>query len=260
MATYVRTTNEGCCSVSFLKFVLHIFNFIFFLAGCAVLGVGLWTVIDKHHYVNLLTTSTYVATSYILIIAGITVLIVTVIGCIAVRQEDRCLLLIYTFLLLLIFLLEAVAGVIAYVYQEQVISELEISMNGTFTSQYQFDESRTAAIDRLQRKYKCCGALGFEDWHYSRWLKENPEEKRKVPDSCCKTETLSCGVRDHPSNIHDVGCIRALERQIKDHLNILGGVGLGICLVQVFGMILSCCLYMTIRDYIRPKKHYNYER
>ncbi|XP_076310725.1 CD151 antigen-like isoform X1 [Tachypleus tridentatus] len=260
MAAYRRRTYEGCCSVSFLKYVLYVFNVLFFFAGWAVLGVGLWTVIDKHHYVNLLATSTYAATSYILIIAGITVLFVTVIGCIGVRQEDRCLLLIYTFMLLLIFLLEAVAGIIAYVYQEQVRSELAVYMNGTFNSYYYFDQGRTDAIDSLQRKYKCCGALDFEDWHYSRWLKENPDVKNKVPDSCCITETPSCGVRDHPSNIHDDSCIGALEKEIKDHLNILGAVGLGFCFVQVFGMIISCCLYISIRDYIGPKKHYNYER
>jgi hypothetical protein len=42
----------------------------------------------------------------------------------------------------------------------------------------------------------------FEDWRFSRWLKENPDLKNLVPDSCCISMTQNCGVRDHPSNIY----------------------------------------------------------
>lgn len=46
------------------------------------------------------------------------------------------------------------------------------------------------------------------------------------------------------------GCIYALTRSLETHLNILGAVGLGICILQVFGMIFSCCLYVKLRDVI----------
>lgn len=241
--------DDGCCNVHFLKYVLFIFNFVFLTAGCVVLGVGLWTVIDKHHYISLLSTSTYAATTYILILAGVIVLFVTALGCVGIWQENRCLIVLYTFMLLLIFLLEAVAGVIAYIYEEQVLNELQSSLNESFVTNYKFDEARTHAIDDLQRKFDCCGASNYSDWRYSKWLIENPKEKKKVPDTCCRTETLNCGVRDHPSNIYQDGCVNALANEIKDHLNILGAVGLGICLVQVFGMFFSCCLYIKLRHY-----------
>ncbi|WP_278924693.1 tetraspanin family protein, partial [Pseudophaeobacter profundi] len=85
-----------------------------------VLAVGLWSVIYKHQYVSLLTTSTYVLTGYVLVVAGALVLLVVILGCCGVWRENRCLLLVYTFLLLLIFLLEVMAGLLAYVYQAQV--------------------------------------------------------------------------------------------------------------------------------------------
>lgn len=53
-------------------------------------------------------------------------------------------------------------------------------------------------------QFKCCGALRFEDWVVSEWHKDENvlENGSLVPDSCCKTPTLLCGRRDHPSNIH----------------------------------------------------------
>lgn len=248
MATY-RKRDEGCCSVQFLKYALHIFNFIFLLTGCAVFAVGLWTVIAKQHYFSILNTSTYAATAYILITAGVIVFLVSILGCVGIVKEDRCCILAYTFLLLLIFLLEAVAGVIAYIYEEQVWSELQNTLNSTFVSDYKYDQAKTDAIDDLQRKYNCCGAESYKDWAYSRWLLEAKDIYHKVPDSCCITETLNCGVRTHPSNAYHRGCATALANQIKDNLIVLGAVGLGICLVQIIGMIFSCCLYVQLRDY-----------
>lgn len=244
-----RSKDEGCCSVNFLKYILFIFNFVFLMAGCAVLGIGIWTVVEKHSYVSVLTTVTYVSVAYLLVVAGAVVLLVSVVGCVGVWKEDRWALLVYTFMLLLIFVMEAVAGVVAYVYQDQLRTELEANLNATFLTSYALDPARTRDIDGLQRDFKCCGAKNADDWLHSVWLRRNPQLNNTVPDSCCKTESVRCGVRSHPSNINDRGCIPLLEEYFKEHLIVLGAIGLGICVVQVFGLILSCCLYVKLRDY-----------
>lgn len=240
--------DRGCCSVNFLKYVLFIFNFIFLLGGIAVLGVAIWTLTEKHQFVSLLTTSTYAATSYILLLSGLIVVLAAFLGCCSVLREDRCCLLVYTFLLLLVFLLEAVAGVLAYVYEEQVMAELGLTLTQTFNDNYMYNPEMTTAIDKMQMQYHCCGALTFSQWRESRWLKENFDVNNTVPDSCCKTPSAYCGVRDHPSNIWYNGCIHKFEDELGRHLVILGAVGCGISLVQVFGMILACCLYVKLKD------------
>lgn len=259
MATYYKKSREdGCCSVNFLKYVLFIFNFIFFLAGCAVLGVGIWTVISKHEYISLLSTSTYAVIAYLLIAAGILTIIVSIVGFVGVVREDRCALLLYTFMLLLIFLMEAVAGVMAYIYEEQVSHELQANLNETFLENYGFDDYRTEAIDAMQREFQCCGGVYYNDWQYSGWVKENilqskrssnPEPVNMVPESCCITKTPNCATSRHPSNIYQEPCSHKFAASIREHLIILGAVGLGICIVQIFGMIFSCCLYVQLKDY-----------
>lgn len=111
-------------------------------------------------------------------------------------------------------------------------------------------------------QFKCCGSHNYSDWKDSVWI-QKPENKRLVPDSCCKTPSELCGRRDHPSNIYKVevqelfisspwlvlfsiqhfyfifctlpqgGCIMKLEHFIQSQLYILGAVGVGIAFLQV---------------------------
>ena len=53
-----------------------------------------------------------------------------------------------------------------------------------------------------------------------------------MPDSCCKTVSLGCGSRDHPSNIHYTGCRHPLGRELGRHLAWLTAASLAIALLQ----------------------------
>uniref|UniRef100_A0A1B6E5Y5 Tetraspanin n=1 Tax=Clastoptera arizonana TaxID=38151 RepID=A0A1B6E5Y5_9HEMI len=243
----IKTRDSDFCSINFLTYFFHIFNIVFLLTGGGVLAVGIWSVLYKHEYVSLLTTVTYPLTSYVLILAGGLVLFVSVVGCCGVWRENRCTLLVYTFLLLLIFLLEVMSGLLAYIYQGQVDTELTLNLNSTFLETYRIKDPETLAIDRMQQQLYCCGAESFEDWKYSIWMKESPGIKILVPDSCCWSPSPGCGKSINPSNIYYAGCKHGFGRILKEQLNIIGAVGLGICVIQVFGMILSCCLYLKLR-------------
>jgi CD151 antigen len=82
-----------------------------------------------------------------------------------------------------------------------------MTLSDTFARNYAVSERHTKAIDLMQQNYMCCGAVRFEDYRESLWLKSRrsdlirPIENRTVPDSCCVTMTKGCGVSHHPSNI-----------------------------------------------------------
>ncbi|XP_060031843.1 CD151 antigen isoform X2 [Erinaceus europaeus] len=219
------------------------------LAGLAVMAVGIWTLVLKSSYISLLSSGTYLATAYILVVAGVVVMVTGVLGCCATFKERRNLLRLYFILLLLIFLLELVAGVLAYVYYQQLSSELKENLRDTLTKRYQQQghEAVTSAVDKLQQEFRCCGSNNSEDWRESAWVHSPEAQGRVVPDSCCKTLTPGCGTRDHASNIYKGGCISKLETFIQEHLQVIGAVGLGVACVQVFGMIFTCCLYKNLK-------------
>ncbi|XP_043600853.1 CD151 antigen-like isoform X2 [Bombus pyrosoma] len=248
-STRLRTRDDGCCSVNFLKYVLHIYNVVLFLSGLVVGGIGIWTVISKHNYVSLMTTSTYPALAYALIVAGFLAVVGSWLGCGGVTSENRCVLLIYVFVVMLVFVLEAGVGALARLYEEQVGPELKMNLNRTFLENYSMRSRETSAIDQMQIEFKCCGAVRFEDWLVSEWHKGEDvlKDGSLVPDSCCKTPTHLCGRRDHPSNIHYTGCIYKFLETTKDHLIILGAVGLGLSVLELFGIVLGSCLYIKLR-------------
>lgn len=64
------------------------------LAGGAVLAVGVWTLVEKSDYISLLNSSFYSASAYILIAAGLIVIVTGIIGCCATLKEMRSLLIV----------------------------------------------------------------------------------------------------------------------------------------------------------------------
>lgn len=252
----VQGEKTHTCGTICLKYLLLLFNLLFWLAGGAVLAVGVWTLVEKSDYVSLLNSSFYSASAYILIAAGVIVIVTGIIGCCATLKETKSLLIVYLSLLLFIFLLEIIAAVLAYItYQEcfpfchQLDEELRQNLKVTMQQKYKQpgEESVTQAVDKLQQEFKCCGSHNYSDWTDSGWIQEN---ERFVPDSCCKTPSDLCGRRDHPSNIYKTegGCIEKMEDFILSQLYILGVVGIGTAFLQLVGMMFTCCLYRNLKE------------
>lgn len=113
----------------------------------------------------------------------------------------------YIILLILVFLFELSSGIVAYIYEQNVSDELNMTLSDTFLKKYAVSERVTKAVDLMQQNFKCCGAIRFEEYRESVWLRSKrndlivEREGRLVPDSCCVTMTEKCGVSDHPSNI-----------------------------------------------------------
>ncbi|XP_044050505.1 CD151 antigen isoform X2 [Siniperca chuatsi] len=239
------------CGTICLKYLLFLFNILFWLAGGAVLAVGVWTLVEKSDYISLLNSSFYSASAYILIAAGVIVIVTGIIGCCATLKEMKSLLIVYLILLLCIFLLEIIAGALAYITYQELDEELRQNLKATMQQKYQQpgEESVTQAVDKLQQEFKCCGSHNFSDWRGCVWI-QAAENERLVPDSCCKTPSDLCGRRDHPSNIYKVegGCIMKLEEFILSQLYILGAVGVGIAFLQLVGMMFTCCLYRNLKE------------
>ncbi|XP_006172116.1 tetraspanin-11 [Tupaia chinensis] len=214
-----------------LKYLLFVFNFFFWVGGAAVLAVGVWTLGGESGCARVVAT-----------------------GCVGFRAivlEQKSCLSTYLCLLLVIFLVELVAGVLAHVYYQRLSDELKQHLNRTLTESYGQPKAQeiTAAVDLLQQDFKCCGSNSSADWQHSAYVLSREAEGRRVPDSCCKTVVARCGQRAHPSNIYKVegGCITKLEQFLADHLLLMGAVGLGVACLQICGMVLTCCLHQRLQ-------------
>lgn len=249
--------DRGCCSVFFLKGVLVVFNFLFGLIGCVLIGVSLWTLLDKSAYMGVMSSEVFTATTYILLATGIAAVILAIIGCAGTVREIRCLLLTYGFLVMVVFIVEAIAAVLAFLYSKTVHLELVRTFNQTLVKEYNYKDRVTKSIDRLQKDLQCCGSDGYRDWRHSKWFLDSTEntEGLHLPDTCCKTLTRNCGISAHPSNINEWGCVNKLEMYLRDHLFILGIVAVAAAVLQLLGIIFSCCLVRQIHVRKRRLKY-----
>ena len=100
-------------------------------------------------------------------------------------------------------------------------------------------EGVTIAWNLAQNTLKCCGVTNSDDWQNS---------DKRIPDSCYKDATCDPDFKEckkGPSG--DVfgppgsnGCYTKMETFVKSETNLVGGIGIGIALLQVLGVIIAC--------------------
>ncbi|XP_018564815.1 CD151 antigen-like [Anoplophora glabripennis] len=236
-----------CCGVSAIKAVLYVFQFVFLVTGLALCVIGVWAFLRTFHFMNVLDSTAYSSTIFLFISTGCLVILVAILGCCAIPKHRTKLLFCYTLFLVLIFLMEALVGVLSYIYQENIDEEMNLRFNSTLLTTYKQMDGKTESIDVIQQRLACCGAESYQDWKYSNWL-QNTAVLNKVPDSCCKSILYECGIRDHPSNIFLEGCSEPVASQLKWFLWLICAVSLGFCLIQVIGIIFGIVLFLKLES------------
>jgi CD151 antigen len=237
------------CGHSCLKYTLFAFNFLFWILGIVVLGVGIYSRINSDNYDSLLGDGGVSSAANILIAAGIFVAIIGFVGCCGAMKQNKVMLIIYFILVLLIFILEIVAGALAYTKKDLMEEHLSKNLKKVVDTSYGTANPDTAtkamikAIDWFQKEVKCCGATGYEEWKTSNWGKQQANNTL-APESCCKVKADKCNT--DKTDIYTVGCIDAGKQFVKDHMWQVGGVGVGIAVVQVFVMVAAILLCRNI--------------
>ena len=141
-------------------------------------------------------------------------------------------------------MLEAVLGGLSFLIHAAIESDDVKILDEFFVTKYgEEDSGLDAAIDHLQQEYSCCGSQSFEDWVSSEW--RSRQSILKVPDSCCKSMSLGCGKRDHPSNIAYTGCLSRVSEMIVKTLVLITMKSILMCIIEGIGLILSIC-YLSL--------------
>lgn len=156
-------------------------------------------------------------------------------------RNSSLVLCLFIFSLLFLFTLQLIIGLIAFISvtpnsegKDEFMSSLIENLNAT-----ELLETHQTEMESLYGTFKCCGWNQYDDY-------EIHNKDNAVPDTCCKTVVPNCGQRKHPSNIYYDGCVDRFGPILKEYLLILGSVALGFSIVEVFGLIFSCCLYVQM--------------
>ncbi|XP_031586176.1 CD9 antigen-like isoform X1 [Oreochromis aureus] len=218
-----------------VKYALFIFNFVFWLAGTAVLAVGLWLRFDSRTaglFEGEESPSVFFTGVYILIAAGALMMVVGFLGCCGAIKESPCMLGLFFFFLLLIFAAEVAAGIWGLSNSDQVVEDITEFYKQTYAN---YKDTKQPALKETLRLIHfgldCCGPTGTVI--------------DAARDICPKQEGLQVLVTK--------SCPAAIDEVFNNKLHIIGGVGIGIGVIMIFGMIFSmmlCCAIKRSRDYV----------
>ncbi|XP_029909441.1 CD9 molecule a isoform X2 [Myripristis murdjan] len=212
-----------------VKYLMFAFNLVFWLAGTAVLAIGLWLRFDsktKGLFEGADSPYVFYTGVYILIGAGALMMVVGFLGCCGAIQESPCMLGLFFFFLLIIFAVEVAAGIWGFSNQSKIVSDITTFYMETY-NEYKStgDERLRETLRVIQTGLNCCGPTGT------------------VVDSAKET----CPPRELLEELITKGCRDAIDEVFDSKLHIIGGVGVTIGVVMVFGMIFSMLLCCAIR-------------
>ncbi|CAH3106955.1 unnamed protein product [Pocillopora meandrina] len=52
--------------------------------------------------------------------------------------------------------------------------------------------------------------------------------------------------KGNSSNIYQEGCSQALQDFVKSKMAVVGGIGVGIAILQILGVVFAICLFRSI--------------
>ncbi|XP_071447433.1 CD63 antigen-like [Hetaerina americana] len=244
--------------MTLIKYLLFAFNLLFALSGLTLLVIGA-IIQGLYHSYNHFVDPRLFYSPTILIIVGVVVFVVAFFGCCGAIKENHCMVVTFSVLLVIIFVLEVAAGITGYVLKDDVKTVMEENLN-QLLEEYPASDEYNKAWNVLQYDLHCCGVNKPEDW-------KKVYPNGTLPWSCCSPGSNASAVFDSndlveptpctmsavmlsdesESGVYHTGCLDSLIGLLTTNAVIIGAVCLVIAFIQVVGVLFSCCLARSIR-------------
>ncbi|XP_062599765.1 CD151 antigen-like [Saccostrea cucullata] len=224
-----------CCSFYRMKQIFIICNTVLWFAGPALLGVSIWQYITLQSYNPVLEISKFQIPAIIYISAGVASTVNGIIGCMGGVNERKGVILLFLLFLVIISGVEVLATVQFFQFYDEMPQYLSDRLL-TFVRDYYLDSSVRENLDNLQKEMECCGCYNQTDFSAT-----------QIPRTCFKILVDHHNSSNTSNMIYTDGCCEALEIWTRDNLLIIGWGGFSFSVAQIFGVILSCCFYYTLK-------------
>jgi len=260
-----------------MKYLLFFNNLIFCLLGLAALVGGIVIKVNSELVDKVVTHLFHQSFSnhlvaIILIVLGAFIMVVAFCGCWGACQENKCMLGMYAFIMIILILIKIVSAILLGVFWKKINSTVEDEMlniikHEAFNTTHN-DKFLDEAISSLQATYKCCGFDNYADYKGSWWAQNTAY---KVPYSCCalvKKDGLNLGnvtiadVKDistcndqadfvtvttrDQSDLYVKGCFSKLIDALKSSVYIVIGIFIAIWFFEIFCVVFACYVRSAI--------------
>ncbi|CAI5682378.1 unnamed protein product [Oreochromis niloticus] len=173
--------SQGCLCV--VKYLMFVFNLIFWLGGCGLFGVGVWLSFTQSEFSSLPLSFPSLSAANLLLVAGGITMITGFLGCLGALKEQRCLLFTFFLILLLLVLTEVTLVLVIHIFHDQLDSKAQKELKEDM-KMYESNSGLKNSWDNVQKMFKCCGVTNKTDWYNVL--------QGKLPLSCCSVGTQTC--------------------------------------------------------------------
>lgn len=244
----------GC--FGFLKILMFLFNGIIFLAGAAILGLGIWVEVDSSSVLDLLgqmdgapqELSQLLNVGYLMIAVGALLLLIGFLGCCGAARENRCLLLLFFIIILLLFIVEVAGAVVILLFQpvaDQLFERIGSAAVDSIKKEYGENSDVTALWNSTMNTLRCCGFYNFSDFMGSPFYHDN---NMRFPPQCCPTSDSPCYHTAVDNETPIIGCFPKIQQLISDNIVVIAAVALAVATLEICAMVVSMILYCRIRS------------
>lgn len=242
------------CGPKIVQYTFFAFNFLIWVLGIVVLGVGIWSHAEAGSWKSLVDLDAIGQAANLLIAAGIIVAILGFLGCWGAVKKVRVLLVLYSVVVVLIFILEIAAGIYSYKKKDKVEAKIASAVKKAVEENYGKGDKAsllvTKAVDLFQKKIKCCGVNSPGDYKGSYWGQHNATHDQTVPKSCCRKQndaTCNIKVNANSTSIWNTGCVEQSKKWAQGNMMYLVNVGVAIAVVELGGIVCAVCLWFSFR-------------
>ncbi|XP_061741563.1 uncharacterized protein LOC133541872 isoform X2 [Nerophis ophidion] len=243
----------GC--FGFLKFMMFLFNGIIFVAGAAILGVGIWVKVDSGSILGFLgmienappELAQVLNVGYLLIAVGALLVIIGFLGCCGAARESKCMLLLFFIIILLVFIAEVAGAVVILVFRplaEELFDKFGEASVQSIKKDYGKNEDVTGLWDTTMSTFKCCGIYNSSNFVGSPYYAAN---NNQYPPPCCAAANNRPCNQTMIDNFTTIpGCFVKIKQLIEDNTVAIVAVALGIAALEICAMTVSMILYCKV--------------
>ncbi|NXB39103.1 TSN1 protein, partial [Eulacestoma nigropectus] len=238
----------GC--FTFIKVMMILFNLAIFLSGGTLLGVGIWVKVDGESFLKIFGTLSssvlqVVNVSYLLIVLGAILLVIGFLGCYGAQKESKCLLMMFFSVVLIIFIAEVAAAVVALVFTGLAETLLTGLVTPLLKEKYGVNDTFTHIWNVTMTEVHCCGLNNYTDFNNSYFY----EIHGSYPRQCCDMLGVSPPLaHPHLCGCLLQGCFKQILEEIKTNAGVAGGVAAGIAALEIAAMAVSMYLYCRLDE------------